>query len=338
MFEFEPKITKEWIKERVSEEEIFSYYLGIQVELNYLFKSPMREDHNPTCSFYISPSGVLRMTDFSGYFSGDCFNLVEFLYGVSFYEALRIIAIDFNLLKESINKKQKSSYIKREIKDKPKIEVTIRNWSNSDREYWEKYGINEKLLKFFNVVPVRNIYINNEIKYGYNKYNPAYGYLFNQNEIKIYFPKAKKNIQPKFIGNAIVLQGYLQLPKEGKYLVITKSLKDVMVLYNFGIPAVAPQSESQILNDEQYGELSERFDYIFSLYDFDKTGIISANKMKKMYGITPFFFTNTKFPKSNTYFKDISDAFAHMGSRRLFESIRERIKRYFENKKNKKVL
>ena len=41
------------------------------------------------------------------------------------------------------------------------------------------------------------------------------------------------------------------LPKHGEFIVITKSLKDVMVLYSFGIPAIAPISENCFVTDAQ---------------------------------------------------------------------------------------
>jgi hypothetical protein len=312
MFKLTPDITKDWIRERVSDEEIFSYYLGIEVRLNCLFKSPLRDDHHPTCSFYISRSGVLRLTDFSGHFAGDCFNLVEFMYSVNFYQTLKIIASDFNLIDKNIDKKS-IEYVRKTPQGKSKISLMTKPWTNTDREFWGQYKINEDLLNYYNVYSVRAVYTNDKLVYSYHMQNPAYGYVFGENDMKIYFPLAKKNIQPKFIGNTNVLQGYSQLPQEGKYLVITKSLKDVMVLYNFGIPAIAPQSESQILSDEQYAEFSERFDYIYSLYDFDYVGVKSANKMKKEYGIKPLFLTNGRFKSFDYGAKDVSDYVSYMG-------------------------
>lgn len=41
-----------------------------------------------------------------------------------------------------------------------------------------------------------------------------------------------------------MIQGSKMLPKSGEFVVVTKSLKDVMALYEFGIPAIAPNSEN----------------------------------------------------------------------------------------------
>ena len=63
--------------------------------------------------------------------------------------------------------------------------------------------------------------------------------------MKIYQPYSKF----KWLSNTSVsdLQGLSQLPKSGDTLVITKSLKDVMCLDIWGIPAVAPSSESCVI-------------------------------------------------------------------------------------------
>ena len=49
-FDFEPKITKDYLLSKCSEETYMQFYLGIQVKKG-LFKSPLRKDHRPTCSF-----------------------------------------------------------------------------------------------------------------------------------------------------------------------------------------------------------------------------------------------------------------------------------------------
>lgn len=64
------------------------------------------------------------------------------------------------------------------------------------------------------------------------------------------------------------------LPKEGgDYIVITKSLKDVMCLYEFGIPAIAPCSENLFLTESQYEKIKKKFKRILVLYDNDRPGM-----------------------------------------------------------------
>ena len=55
----------------------------------------------------------------------------------------------------------------------------------------------------------------------------------------------------------------------GDYLVITKSLKDCMCLYEYGIPAIAPNSENLFITDKQYQKLKQKYRKIFLFYDND---------------------------------------------------------------------
>lgn len=67
----------------------------------------------------------------------------------------------------------------------------------------------------------------------------------------------------------------------GSNLVITKSLKDVMCLYEYGITAIAPCSENLFVTDSQYQRLKNKYNNIFVFYDNDEAGIKGMIKAKK---------------------------------------------------------
>ena len=96
-----------------------------------------------------------------------------------------------------------------------------------------------------------------------------------------------------------------------------------IALYNFGIPAIAPQAESIIPTQEQFEDLSKRFKNIYSLYDFDWAGVRSANKMRKVYGILPIFLTNGRFKSFNYGAKDPSDLLDKIGPQELMKVIQD---------------
>ena len=48
-FSIKPKIDKNFILSRVSQENIFSYYLHLPELNKKLIRSPFREDNHPTC-------------------------------------------------------------------------------------------------------------------------------------------------------------------------------------------------------------------------------------------------------------------------------------------------
>ena len=89
-----------------------------------------------------------------------------------------------------------------------------------------------------------------------------------------------------------MIQGSKQLPKSGNFIIITKSLKDVMALWQFGIPAIAPNSENSFLSDIQYNKLKLKFKDIYLFYDNDLPGIKSANKISCFAFL--IFFASTK--------------------------------------------
>jgi DNA primase len=120
------------------------------------------------------------------------------------------------------------------------------------------------------------------------------------------------------------VQGYKQLPKKGKLLVITKSMKDVASMYSFGITAIAPNSETQFITDKMLEELKERFNHIVVFYDNDLPGISNMNKIKKAHPELDYFFIPRKYGC-----KDFSDLVEKYGR----ETVKNLIKEWIYGKK-----
>lgn len=80
-----------------------------------------------------------------------------------------------------------------------------------------------------------------------------------------------------------MLQGAHILPKSGEFIVITKSLKDVMVLYNYNIPSIAPISENCFVSEVVYNKLTKRFKYCICLYDNDLAGLNAMQRIRKAF-------------------------------------------------------
>ncbi|MBQ0113513.1 MAG: toprim domain-containing protein [Bacteroidales bacterium] len=116
------------------------------------------------------------------------------------------------------------------------------------------------------------------------------------------------------------------LPKTGEYLVITKSLKDVMTLYQFGISAVAPISENTFISDTQMASLTNRFKTIVMFYDNDRPGLRAMiNNRKKFPNLIPLWIP-WKYKA-----KDISDFYAKYKKDKLLSLI-EKAKSYVKEK------
>lgn len=318
-FSFQPEITKELLLEHNNEETYMAFYLGIPVKKG-LFISPLRVDHKPTCSFYKG-----RRLYFKDFATGECLsfeNVVMKKYGCSYHEALEIIAKDFGIIKGHTPKSIPIQPVFKKEK-KTTIQIEAKSFTNEELKWWEQFGINKSVLTKYRVYSCKTVFLNGNITSVYSPSCPSYGYYFGKDENrelwKIYYPFRKTF---RFIGNikTTTIQGYNQLPKKSKLLVITKSLKDCMVLYNLGIAAIAPQSETQFIEENVLEDLRKRFKHIVLLFDNDQTGIEFTNKIKRKYNwIIPMIIPL----KYNA--KDISDFYKSYGRDKTIELIKEGI-------------
>lgn len=253
------KLTKQTVLEKISQVTIFSTYLNLSdtivqhcIDTGELICSPIREDIHPTCGFKYDNKGRLKFKDFSGYFWGDCFDIVALVmssiynkqYNVKdkndFIKILRHITFTFKDIfygqEKDINLINSINYAVNNIKtQKPKIELVVRDWNNNDKTYWDNIGVPLNFLNINFIYPVEQYYINRNVnpepKYYYNTNDPCYGYLLGQDRngiynIKLYFPKRDKG-HTKFITNCNHLEGIYNLDKNNyDIIVITKSTKD----------------------------------------------------------------------------------------------------------------
>ena len=119
---------------------------------------------------------------------------------------------------------------------------------------------------------------------------------------KIYRPLADKYTKWRNNLASYDIQGYEQLPKKGDLLIITKSLKDVMCLYEMGYTAISPSSESTFISDKALNQLKRRFKRILICFDRDVSGIKNMRKISLKTGLNGFL-VHKKWKA-----KDISDA------------------------------
>lgn len=330
-FRYKQNITEELILSQVSEETIMGFYLQMPIKKG-LFRSPFREDKHPTCSLYRNKKGRLIFKDFATNQYLDVFNVVMTLFGCNYHKALKIIANDFGLVEDKSLVKNKGKIdrnpIKIEDKEMSKIQVEIQEFTDLELKWWSKYGITKEILNKFNVYSCKHLFLNDNLFAKSSQHCPIYGYyggIYQGLELwRCYFPKRKSF---RFITNwpTKKIQGFSQLPKTGKLLVITKSMKDVMCLYSLGITACAPNSETQFISDTVLKDLKSRFDHIVVLYDNDETGIKFMNSIKKKHPKLLY----TWIPRDSGA-KDISDFYKLYKRKKTIELIKEFIIKYLK--------
>ena len=327
---FRPKITKEFLLSKINQESIMQYYTGQDVNSKKLFTSVLRKDNHVTCSFYKSKSGILYMHDFATNEHLDCWNIVMQLYNCNYYDALNIIAQDFGFV-EGTHKNVSPPKLVNDLKEteSSKIQVQIKDFTEKELEWWNQFGISKKLLKKYHVFSLQHVFLNGQLRFTSSEQCPIYGYYFgkdknHEEKWKIYFPMRQEF---RFLNNVSkkTLQGYHQLPKTGDLLVITKSMKDCISLYGFGIPACAPNSETLFVNDKQLEEFKQRFKHILVVYDQDKPGKHNMWLIRKQHPELNFF----TMPKDLA--KDFTDSVQLVG----VDKMKELVKQFMSNYKFK---
>lgn len=336
------KINKEYILSKVSQITIFSVYFNLSdkiinhcIETGELICSPIREDSHPTCGFRYDNKGKLKFRDFAGYFWGDCFDAAALILSTisnkkinisnknDFIKVLTYITFTFKDIFYGSDKDPNltlgiESAIEIIKKQKPVIEIVVREWNDNDIKYWKQYGINLQLLNINFIYAVDQYYIDRKInpepKYYYKSEDPCYAYLLgkdrnNINNIKLYFPN-RKHTNIRFICNCNHLEGIYNLDRNDyDYIILTKSTKDrlsIVATLNTIVPFTGKQQKVKVgviniphetyhLRQFEYEWLQSKLNEngnIISLMDTDSTGIKEAKWLRNRYDIIPLIIPN----------------------------------------------
>ena len=370
------KLTKQYVLSKVSQVTIFATYLNLSdrivqycIDTGELICSPIREDIHPTCGFRYDNRGKLKFRDFSGFFWGDCFDIVAYVmsklynkkYNINdkydFIKVLRHITFTF---KDIFYGQEKDINLINEINtaiinikhDKPKIEIVVRDWNEEDKKYWNQFGITINFLNINFVHPVEQYYINRNInpepKYYYNINDPCYAYVLGQDRngiynIKLYFPKREKSTT-RFITNCNHLEGIYNINRDNyDIIVITKSSKDRLAIGNhilcnaslyggLNIGVINIPHETYRLRQNEYDWLNNKlnkYGIIVSLMDNDITGKHESIWLKRNYNIEPILIPN------DSKCKDFAELIAKykVSANQYINKAVNYVKEYIENTK-----
>lgn len=302
-------ITLDDILSKVTEYDIYSRYIG-HFKIGLIYNSPFRKDKNPSFGiFYSKKSGRLLFKDHGTGECGDVIKFVSLYTGITNYnDILNRIVKDLNITNNTVLKASKEYKIPTETV----IGVVRQDWTNIDKQYWSQFGITIDTLKKFNVSSIKYYLCNGIVKAIYKDTNPMYAYKV-YNHFKIYRPLADKYTKWRNNLQEYDIQGFQQLPKKGDLLIITKSLKDVMCLYEMGYTAISPASESTFIPDKVLDILKSNFKHILICFDRDIAGVKNMRKISLKTGLNGFL-VHKKYKS-----KDISDAVKNNG----FEEIKQ---------------
>lgn len=280
---------KDFLRDADNQLKAMSYFLGFTVSSKNIC-SPFRIDKHPSCAFYFAPSGVLYLHDFATDEQFDVISVVRKKHpNLSYNQSLELIeanipVIDKSVLESSLERN--SSLLEYVLSSKD---------STAHINYFKQYHISKETLEKFRVKDARAIYKDSKLVARATEKNPIFIYDFLEGTFKGYRPLAP-NKEGKWWGNASLttIQGWHMLPKKGKVAIITSSLKDAMVLYELGLPAIAFNSEALPTRERSQAfqtvktiidSLKERFEYVILFMDNDAVGRKYNETLSKAYSI-----------------------------------------------------
>ena len=280
----------------VKREWIFEYYLNLEEKLTgqdikMLSVFNVKDKVPSMFIYYDTTSSNYKFKDFSSGNQGDSIELVQKLFRLNTRgQSISKIINDYQdfILNNNID----VSKVEFQHHDKYKVtDFQIRHWNNFDEKYWMDYKIGSNILNEYEVYPLEHFSMSKENLNGELKtikfVRPfMYGYFRENGDLyKIYMPK---NLDKKFIKVKNYIQGEDQLENNSKYLIITSSLKDLMVFKKLGIKnieAIAPDSENTMITESKINEFKKLYNKIIVLFDFDVAGQTAAEKYKNKYNL-----------------------------------------------------
>ena len=307
--------------EEISDYDIYCELIGYEIDIGKPIISPIRiDDDVPSFSLFIPT----RLTDVreeelwwrdfrDGY--GNVIKFVKLFAKTTYGEELNTIKdvvqflddiIDLGILKKS-NKK----YVKRKIdynklKKSKEILFASRPYTQRDILWWANYGVDENLLKKYDVRSIKYLLDENyNITKRISIYDLTFAYVI-YDKVKVYMPEASPTRKWRNTCPSYYIQGWQQI--EGKeILIVTKSLKDILVFKSFiDADVIAPQGESMKFTKDHLSVMS-KYKYKYVVYDYDEAGRIGADYLENLGFKKRFVSTNVNPKTSKVDDKDISD-------------------------------
>ena len=312
---------------------VFSHFLGFEVNLHRNFRSPFYEDRRASCHIYYDrKSSSYKFYDHGDTaYSGDCFWFVATLRGLNlktdFPEVLQTIVEELRLhsLYDDGKRTACSSFrVEPPAQPKPRkdapskeeerpYDFEILPFDDALLNYWAHYGIDEDTLRLFRVRSLKRyesvLAEGKKFEIFSSPTDPIFAYLGN-GYVKIYRPHSTK-VRFLYGGRmpATYCFGMEQIPSKGDILFITGGEKDVLSLHAHGFNAICFNSETAQIPESIIESLQLRFRHIILLYDADDTGVREARRQVEH--LEKYKVLNLSLPLSGTKSeKDISDFFA----------------------------
>ena len=307
--------------DKLDDYTIYSYYLG-PFKPGKLMNSPLRnDDRMPSFAIFSTKDGALLFKDHGTGVAGNAIKFIKLYRGIETRDELERELLKIVRKTNPNMEIRTNNHTKLVGSGVTDIGIVRQPFTDVDKRYWKQFHISIDTLKTFNVFSIKYFLCNNTVRGIYKEDNPMYAYKVDD-KFKIYRPLSSKYTKWRTNLTNNNVQGYAQLPEFGNLLIITKSLKDVMCLYEMGYSAIAASSETTFIPEDVLKALRSKWKHIIILYDRDKTGMKTAREYSKRYKLDAIF-VHKKFKA-----KDISDAVRDNGFFAVKEWLTKTVERY----------
>lgn len=320
-YQVAPDILEDEILERITEEEIWKFYIPEFEKPDKQF-SLRSNDNNPSAriSYY---NGRLWLKDFGDVHQDHAetvFQFVSRIYNINYHDAVNLVFKDLNVGKLDRQKYHNDKIIQEHIPTI--INIKKRHFIDKDMLFWSQYGITQYWLQKACIFPISHFWIkskntNGESKQFMTNFAFSYDYYWHNNVFrrKIYQPYKEDG---KWISNVdtTIIQGWHMLPKEGgDILIITSSYKDSGTIYcNTGIHSIAPNNEGSFIPEKVLEKLKKKWNKIYIWFDNDfnkptNEGLFYAKKFSNQYDI-PYIITPNGTEKDPSDYRSVYGRYA----------------------------
>ena len=283
--------------ECVSSYDIFCSFIGEDIKVGEVILSPIRKDSRPTFILFVpEDKDEVYFKDFA-WQGGSVFKFVKLfaLYqeNINLKEFVDVIHYIDRHMGIGLFESTKVKPVQRRVLDtafyasKRVIKFKSRDFTERDLAYWKSFHITEETLRFFCVKSVHKLLNeNNEVVWTVSSRTLTFAYVV-YNKIKLYRPEEAPDFKWRNTCPGHYIQGLKQMNDRKSScdtLIITKSLKDVMVFYEFlgdRYDVIAPHSETYIFTDTFLKSILTKYKRIIVIFDFDLAGVCGANRLRK---------------------------------------------------------
>jgi hypothetical protein len=285
------ELTTDSILNKISEYDIYKFYMPHSWKVNVVTHSPFRNEKNP--SFIIGyRGGSLRFIDFGDSSKkGGCFDFVMMLFNISsLYDALMMIDRDFDLgiingSKTKTYERIVSNYVQPPVASKREvfIQVKTRKFTHEELAYWNAYYQDIDDLRANNVYSIDTVYLNKK-KFPIKDTELRFGYLY-EGHWKIYRPFGDK--KSKWMPNnvPITMMDGLDDIVDCDVAFINKSKKDYMVMKKVFPCCCAVQNEGiGCFSEENVEYIKENSERQILSFDSDETGVKNSQLITDKFG------------------------------------------------------